>query len=98
MAGTAQSQDLCARDWERWSPHGKLGTDIRLGPGGWLLGLEYLYYRFDGSDESNTQVLNLATGVPSSFGTCPTKTSACIGHVNGDFDVNTIKGRLSYKF
>ncbi len=74
------------------------GTDIRLGTGGRLLGLEYLYYRFDGSEDSNTQVLNLATGVPTSFGVCPTNTSACIGHVNGDFDVNTVKGRLSYKF
>jgi outer membrane immunogenic protein len=74
------------------------GTDVRLGTGGWLLGVEYLYYRFDGSDDSNTQVLNIATGVPSSFGTCPTKASPCIGHVNGDFDVNTVKGRLSYKF
>lgn len=74
------------------------GTDIRLGASGWLLGVEYLYYRFDGSDQSNTQVLELATGTPNSFGSCPSDTSPCVGHFNGDFDVNTVKGRLSYQF
>lgn len=73
------------------------GTDFRLG-GGWLLGAEYLYYRFDGSDTFNTPVLNIATGAPLSFGTCPSDGSPCIGHVNGDFSVNTLKARLSYKF
>jgi outer membrane immunogenic protein len=74
------------------------GTDFLIGMGGWMLGVEYLYYRFDGNDSSNTPVLNLATGAPVSFGTCPSNASPCIGHTNGDFDLHTVKARLSYKF
>jgi opacity protein-like surface antigen len=56
------------------------GSEFRPFPSPWILGVEYLYYRFDGTSG--------ATGALS-----PVDPASV-----GDYDVQTVGARLSYKF
>jgi outer membrane immunogenic protein len=74
------------------------GAEFRLGTTGWIFGAEYLYYRFEGNDGVTVPTLNLNTGVPVTFGTCPAAGTPCVGYSSSDFDIHTVRARLSYKF
>ena len=73
-----------------------VGGGVEFKPPGskWITGLEYLYYGFGGS--TNTQGFatgpNSCAGVPSPTGT------PCANYSVGSFNVQTIRLRLSYMF
>jgi len=58
----------------------------------WIVGFEYLYYGFDGSNIAN------AAFVPAGAGGSCAAGQACLHYAVGDFNVQSIRFRLSYKF
>jgi hypothetical protein len=60
-----------------------------------MLGLEYLYYRFDGARAAGVP-RDIATGIPFSFSCAPG--AACVNYSFDDFDIHSVRARLSYKF
>lgn len=85
-------------DFDRWGWVVGGGAEFRVGTTGFILGAEYLYYRFEGTDGVSVPTTNLTTGALVTFGTCPAPGTPCVTHSAGDFDIHTLRARLSYKF
>jgi outer membrane immunogenic protein len=68
------------------------GVEFKPVPGPWTVGLEYLYYRFDGTDNLSA----VFTPPDSAFKCAPTQ--ACIQYSVGAYNLQTVRLRLSYKF
>jgi len=68
------------------------GVEFKQPGSPWIVGLEYLYYGFDGN--------NTVSGafVPASGGGTCGPGQACIHYSVGDVNVQTVRLRLSYKF
>ena len=64
----------------------------------WVLGAEYLYYRFDGDDTASGGWTTVATGAPAPFFECTVPGQNCGAFTYRGFDVHTGRVRLSYKF
>jgi outer membrane immunogenic protein len=71
------------------------GLEYRL-TANWLLGAEYLFYRFDG-ETLTSPLRNFTTGAPAGFGACAVG-AACIAYNWSDMDIHVVRARLSYKF
>jgi opacity protein-like surface antigen len=63
------------------------GVEYDLNPN-WIVGVEYLYYGFNGST-FNINTIDLSTGA---FARC------CINYSFENFSVQTVRARLEYKF
>jgi outer membrane immunogenic protein len=64
----------------------------------WVLGAEYLFYRFDGDATSTGGYTTVATGAPAPFYECSVAGQNCGRFTYGSFDVQTVRARLSYQF
>lgn len=63
----------------------------------WAVSMEYLHYRFDGSDSQDAYLIRTATGQPGPLGSCKAG-EPCIHYSYGGFDVDTVRLKLNYKF
>ncbi|MBK3664773.1 porin family protein [Bradyrhizobium diazoefficiens] len=64
----------------------------------WVVGAEYLYYRFDGDASSTGGYTTVATGAPAPFYECSVAGQNCGKFTYRGFDVQTVRARLSYQF
>ncbi|WP_262047638.1 outer membrane protein [Bradyrhizobium sp. Bra78] len=64
----------------------------------WVLGAEYLFYRFEGDATSTGGYTTVATGAPAPFYECTVAGQNCGKFTYRGFDVQTVRARLSYQF
>jgi outer membrane immunogenic protein len=70
------------------------GAEWRWPGSGWILGAEYLFF---GLNAANGNAILLQSAVPGSTGGC-TVGAACNPVTFGNFNVQVVRARLSYKF
>ena len=73
------------------------GVDYRPWANNWIIGVEYLNYHFKGDDNAGGAWVALAGGAPVGFGGCAPG-ALCQNYKFGAVGVQTLRGRLSYKF
>jgi outer membrane immunogenic protein len=73
------------------------GVEFKGPASPWILGVEYLYYSFDGTDRVSGAAITTATGTPVIVGSCAAGAS-CTQYEFGGLAIQTIRARLSYKF
>lgn len=73
------------------------GLEFKGATSPWVFGVEYLYYRFSGTENVDASLVRTSTGAPVAVGFC-TVSMKCFHYAFGDVDVQTVRVRLSYKF
>lgn len=73
------------------------GLEFKGATSPWIFGVEYLYYRFNGTDYVDASLVRTSNGAPVAVGFC-TASMQCFHYAFGDVDVQTVRARLSYKF
>ena len=63
------------------------GIEFKPVPGPWIVGLEYLYYRFDGT-----------SNISGAFAPPISPATAVVNYSVGAFNLQTVRFRVSYKF
>jgi outer membrane immunogenic protein len=82
------SHDPFSSNTNKWGWVAGVGGEYKL-TNNWILGLEYLYYNFQGTTFA-APALNITTGAAT--GLC------CALYNYGDFQIHSVRARLSYQF
>jgi len=75
-----------------------VGGGLEQKNGNWIVGAEYLYYRFDDTNTADGSWFVVSTGAPAPFFACTIPGQNCARFTFRDFAVQTFRVRLSYQF
>lgn len=75
-----------------------VGGGVEVKPAlNWIVGLEYLYYRFDDTSTGGGS-WRFAGGAPAPFFDCTVAGQNCARFSSGEIGLHTVRARLSYQF